>query len=292
MHPTEQQTCGRDNCTGEKEPEHNAVLGKGKSATGARDSSVDGGKTDNRDGDGKEETANDHKVTADTVEPKHAEIHRKRAAKAASSENQRSPVPQPDPPRRSKHTSILKPGATFSGYQESGRQRYEVQVKLLEVDLNSSTLSGFLTIHNLTDAHPLMVTFFKGEVVGPHFSFETKHASWGSSLRNDIQHWARFTPWRLLDIDISNDAENWDYYHNKALQNEYLFMRWKELFLYPDSNISGVKGASFAGFYYLSFNQISGNITGLYFHRSSDMFQQLNLSFVPDAGVSATYEYA
>ena len=274
MHPTQQQECVPvQGCTKNGPVAQPAVAG------------TDTGKDAGKDGDIKDDEKTTERWEKNTLNVEQ-QSRRRDTRKVVS------PVPQPAPPLQSRHTSILKPGAIFSGYQESGRQRYEVQVKLLEVDLNSSTLSGFLTIHNLTDAHPLMVTFFKGEVVGPHFSFETRHPSWESSLRNDIQHWARFTPWRKLDIDISNDAENNSYYQHRALQHEYLFMRWKELFLYPDSNISGVKGASFAGFYYLSLNQVSGNITGLYFHRSSDMFQQLNLSFVPDAGVSATYEYA
>lgn len=280
MHPIQQQECLQTTgCT------KNGAAAQPVTA-GGRETGKETGKETVKDFVVKDEKKTTERRERDTAKVDQQSRRKDRERTAAP------PVPQPAAPPQSKHTSILKPGATFSGYQESGRQRYEVQVKLLEVDLNSSTLSGFLTIHNLTDAHPLMVTFFKGEVVGPHFSFETRHASWETSLRNDIQHWARFTPWRKLDIDISNDAENADYYQHRALQNEYLFMRWKELFLYPDSNISGVKGASFAGFYYLSLNQVSGNITGLYFHRSSDMFQQLNLSFVPDAGMSATYEYA
>lgn len=206
-----------------------------------------------------------------------------------------TPLLQPSPPLEKKSSSILKPGSLFTGYQESGKQRYNVEVKLTEVDLNSSHISGFLTIHNLTESNPLIVTFFKGEIIGKHYTFETKHSKWGSNFRNDIQHWARFPSWRSLDLDLLSNSNNdriISFYNNLALQNENLFMRWKELFLYPDAYVTDIKGASFAGFYYVSFNQLSGSITGLYFHRTSDKFQQLNLSFVPDSGISACYEYS
>jgi hypothetical protein len=192
-----------------------------------------------------------------------------------------------------KFTSFLKPGAKFSGYQESGRQQYQVQIKIIETDLSKSTLSGFLTIHGLTEANPIITTFFRGEIIGPHYSFETKHENWGSDLKNDIQHWARFPSWRALDLNINDNLELRKYYKYKcqALNNEYIFMRWKELFLYPDSQITNVKGASFAGFYYVCLNQITGNITGLYFHKFTDKFQQLNISFVADSGICPIYEY-
>lgn len=201
-------------------------------------------------------------------------------------------IPPPPPLAALKHTSILKPGAQFTGYQESGRQQYQVQVKLLEVDAGQSTLSGLLTIHGLTESYPVITTYFEGEMVGPKYSFETKHDSWGSSPRNDVQHWARFKPWRDLGIQLQHDAMNHLYYQAHAQQGEYLYMRWKEMFLYPNSHITNIKGASFAGFYYICFNRVTGNVVGLYYHKYTDRFQQLNLSFVPDSGVCGTYEYS
>lgn len=192
------------------------------------------------------------------------------------------------------HTSILKPGAIFMGFQESGMQQYKVEVKLIEVNLSDSTMAGLLTIHGLTRAYPVITTFFKGEIIGKNFTFETKHKNWGSNVKNDIQHWSRFQPWRALNLDLSNESnyDVQDYYYGDPLNNVYIFMRWKELFLYPDATITEIKGASFAGFYYICFNQLSGQISGLYFHGQTDKFQQLTLSFVPDRGVCSSYEYS
>ena len=57
-------------------------------------------------------------------------------------------------------------------------------------------------------------------------------------------------------------------------------MRWKEIFMVPDHRILSVEGASFAGFYYICCKPKKGIIDGYYFHRNSDMYQQLLLSYI------------
>ena len=47
-------------------------------------------------------------------------------------------------------------------------------------------------------------------------------------------------------------------------------MRWKEHFLVPDHRVRTINGASFEGFYYISFNQIKGEVSGIYFHSKSE----------------------
>lgn len=54
------------------------------------------------------------------------------------------------------------------------------------------------------------------------------------------------------------------------MQKEHLFMRWKEYFLVPDHRVKTINGASFEGFYYICFNQITGGIEGIYFHAKSE----------------------
>jgi hypothetical protein len=54
------------------------------------------------------------------------------------------------------------------------------------------------------------------------------------------------------------------------MQKEHLFMRWKEYFLVPDHRVKTISGASFEGFYYICFNQVSGSIEGIYFHAKSE----------------------
>ena len=202
------------------------------------------------------------------------------------------PIPPYVPPRTSSFSSsFLKSNAKFTGFQESGRQQYRVHVKLAEVNIETSAISGFLTIHDLTETSSEITTFFIGEIIGPRYSFETKHQSWGTNLRTDVQHWARFPSWRALNIDVQNDINNSEYYNEQAFQQETVFMRWKEMFLCPDANVKQIKGASFAGFYYICFNQILGSFTGLYYHQFTDRFQQLNLSCVQDGGIKQIYQY-
>ncbi|KAH3668263.1 hypothetical protein OGAPHI_002017 [Ogataea philodendri] len=188
-------------------------------------------------------------------------------------------------------SSFLKPNSSFIGSQQSGRSTFEVRVDLKEVDLKRSYLCGFFTIHGLTESHPEFTTFFKGEIIGPHHSFYTANEAWGSSKRNDLQHWSRFPSWRSLEFDPENDLANKPLYDN-ALNNEHLYMRWKEVFLVPDASVKGIVGASFEGFYYVCFNQLTGSISGLYFHQSSGKFQQLELAHVPDGGVLPSFSFA
>ena len=47
-------------------------------------------------------------------------------------------------------------------------------------------------------------------------------------------------------------------------------MRWKETFLVPDHRVREISGASFEGFYYICFSQVTGNVSGIYYHARSD----------------------
>lgn len=192
---------------------------------------------------------------------------------------------------RRRATDVLKPGARFRGFQTSGTREYSVEVMLLEVDLPNSYMSGTLTIHNLTPVNSIITTFFTAEIIGPRHTFITNHDSWGSSIKNDIQHWARFPSWRSLDVDLLKDYKNREWYQTKAFCQNHLYMRWKEHYLYPNPDQTEVKGASFAGFYFISFDREAESFTGIYYYKTTDRFQQLHLSFVPDHGVFRSYEY-
>lgn len=188
-----------------------------------------------------------------------------------------------------KTTSYLRPGMKFTGFQFSGSNQYKVDVKLIDVDLELGFISGSLTIYELTDLNPKITTFFDGEMIGPHHSFETKNINWGSSWNNDVQHWARFDPWRKLNLNL-NQPDNSTYYEN-PLGNQFLYFRWKELFLLDDPHMTDIKGASFAGFYYICFNQVDGALQGMYYHKFSDKFQRLMLSPIDSTSYSV-FEYA
>ncbi len=186
-------------------------------------------------------------------------------------------------------TSILRPGAIFVGSQQSGRSTYEVEVELKSVDLSKSYLSGYLKIQGLTESHPEIITFFESEIISENYSFFTDNKDWGSTDKIDIQHWTKFQNWRN-SLPVKKILDK-NYVHKNFLKHNHIYMRWKERFLVPDAKVENIDGASFAGFYYISFNQKTGNISGLYFHKSSEKFQQLELSYVPSLGVGGSYQF-
>lgn len=187
-----------------------------------------------------------------------------------------------------KTTSYLRPGMKFTGFQFSGSNQYKVDVKLIDVELENGLISGSLKIHGLTDLNPEITTFFNGEMIGPHHSFKTKNIKWESNWNNDIQHWARFDSWRKLNMNL-NQPDN-SIYHSNPLNNQFLYFRWKELFLLNDPHIKDIKGASFAGFYYICFNQLDGTLQGMYYHKYSDKFQKLSLNPIDTTSYSV-FEY-
>lgn len=110
--------------------------------------------------------------------------------------------------------------------------------------------------------------------------------------------------------------------------HQYIYMRWKEEFLLPDSRVKQIPNASFEGFYYIVLNigdgrvmdqdnldmdmdmdtdidkqgnysktnsgtsgSKPGDINGLYYHISSEKFQSLSLNHVDNHGVSSTFDF-
>lgn len=171
-------------------------------------------------------------------------------------------------------SSLLRPGSKFIGSQQSDRQIYNVDVDILTVDTTQSSLTGYLRICGLTEDHPTLTTFFSGEIIGGpshKYSFRTRTPSWGATDKTDLIHWARFPAWRSLskeakrDIDFSYPLDGGEWW-----QQENVYMRWKEHFLVPDHRVRSIAGASFEGFYYATFNQVEGKISGIYFHAKSE----------------------
>ena len=118
----------------------------------------------------------------------------------------------------------------------------------------------------LTEDHPTLTTYFEGEIIGPKFTFQTRHPSWGATDNTDMQHWGRFPAWRPL----AKQAKKPDFHYKNGAQRENIFMRWKESFLVPDHRVREIMGASFEGFYYICFNQVQGTVSGIYFHAKSE----------------------
>jgi len=163
-------------------------------------------------------------------------------------------------------SSYLKPGSIFRGTQQSDRQVYEVEVQLQHVDMQESFLCGYLKIQGLTDDHPTLTTYFESEIIGNKYTFQTRHPEWGSNDKVDMQHWGRFPAWQPL----SKQAKRNGFHYKNFSQRENIFMRWKEYFLVPDHRVRTISGASFEGFYYICFNQVTGSISGIYFHAKSE----------------------
>ncbi|KAL8939381.1 MAG: hypothetical protein Q9216_003394 [Gyalolechia sp. 2 TL-2023] len=203
-------------------------------------------------------------------------------------------------------SSFLRPFSKFRGQQQSDKHVYQVEVELKYVDMAESTLQATPTLplpfsHDsrttsvtyplpnagLTENHPTLTTFFEGEIIGPKYTFQTRHPSWGATDKTDMQHWARFPAWRPL----AKQAKKPDFHYKNFAQRENIFMRWKESFLVPDHRVREISGASFEGFYYICFNQVSGDINGIYFHAKSEKYQQLELKHVPNRGCFPAMEF-
>lgn len=171
-------------------------------------------------------------------------------------------------------SAMLQPYAKYVGTQQSGHHTYNVEVTILTVDMEQSNLSGFLKISNLTPEHPVLETFFTGEIVGgpeQRYSFRTMDPAWGTTEKVDMRHWTRFPAWRQFSSIAKRDM-GFDYPLNGQAwyQQEHVYMRWKERFLAPDHRKSNLSGASFEGFYYICLNQMEGKISGVYFHSHSE----------------------
>ncbi|EAQ87842.1 hypothetical protein CHGG_04461 [Chaetomium globosum CBS 148.51] len=161
----------------------------------------------------------------------------------------------------------LQAGSRFVGTQQSKRQRYEVEVEIKHVDMRESFMCGHLTIQGLADDHPTLTTYFEGEIIGSKHGFVTQHQEWGASEKVDFQHWSKFTAFRPYQKQMRKGTQT---LIKDLDQRENIFMRWKEHFLVPDHRIRTIRNASFEGFYYVCFNQVKGEISGIYFHRKSE----------------------
>lgn len=158
---------------------------------------------------------------------------------------------RPDPRRdisklrcTSRGRGCLFPGAIFNGTQKSGRMSYDVTVQIVNVDMASSHLCGYLNIRGLTDDWPELTTYFDAEIIGQRYGFLTN--KWGATEADDMKHWSRFAPFRPLKNSLIKPGLRFNH-----MNKPFIFMRWKERFLVPDHRVRDINGASFAGFYYV-----------------------------------------
>jgi hypothetical protein len=160
-------------------------------------------------------------------------------------------------------------GSSFSGYQRSKNESYEVNVKIQHVDYDNSYLCGYLCIAHLTKSHPSLTTFFEGEIISERYPFLTR--KWEATEEIDRAHWSKFEDFN----EKYSHSFNFDSFDYKALKDsDYIYMRWKEHFLVPDHTIKHVEGASYAGFYYICYSKRTCQIKGYYFHINSEYFER------------------
>jgi hypothetical protein len=122
-------------------------------------------------------------------------------------------------------------------------------------------------VPGLTDDHPTLTTYFEGELIGTKYGFITEHASWGATDKIDLSHWSKFTAFRPFAKQLRKGGQA---LIGDMAQRENIFMRWKEHFLVPDHRVRMINGASFEGFYYICFNQVRGEVSGIYYHSRSE----------------------
>lgn len=204
------------------------------------------------------------------------------------------------------YNSYLRPNAKFSGFQRSGKSKFDIQIEFKTIDLQNSLVLGFLKINGLTDLYPEITTCFRGEIINnpliptvtniKRYSFLTENKQWASNLRNDLEHWKKLTNnYNLTDDEFLKDLQLINYgVKHKGL----VYMRWKEEFLLPDARVKQLKGASFEGFYYIVLNIGSqndtipfGTVNGLYYHKSSEKFQSLSLRAVDTKGMEEVFNF-
>ncbi|EOB03188.1 Uncharacterized protein C17orf39 [Anas platyrhynchos] len=124
--------------------------------------------------------------------------------------------------------------------------------------------------------YPTLTTFFEGEIISKKHPFLTR--KWDADEDVDRKHWGKFQAFYQYAKTFNSD----DFDYEDLKNGDYVFMRWKEQFLVPDHTIKDISGASFAGFYYICFQKPAASIEGYYYHRSSEWYQSLNLTHVPE----------
>ncbi|ELR57986.1 hypothetical protein M91_06573, partial [Bos mutus] len=139
------------------------------------------------------------------------------------------------------------------------------------VDTGNSYLCGYLKIKGLTEEYPTLTTFFEGEII----SLRSHPAL---ILCSAFGFQGKFLAFYQYAKSFNSD----DFDYEELKSGDYVFMRWKEQFLVPDHTIKDISGASFAGFYYICFQKSAASIEGYYYHRSSEWYQSLNLTHVPE----------
>ncbi|XP_035705928.1 glucose-induced degradation protein 4 homolog [Folsomia candida] len=176
-------------------------------------------------------------------------------------------------------------GSKFDGSQKSRGNSYDVEITFKNVDVQNSHICGYLTIKGLTEEHPIITTFFDGEIISRKYPFLTR--KWDADEEIDRKHWAKFTGFTPYTKSFNSD--NFDF--ESLATSDNVFMRLKEqFFVYPE-NVKDIAGVSFAGFYYICSTNSTATMEGYYYHRGAEWggtdnrYQSLTLSHIPEKSI-------
>ncbi|ORZ12828.1 vacuolar import/degradation protein Vid24 [Absidia repens] len=166
-------------------------------------------------------------------------------------------------------------GSQFIGVQKGAACNYDVSLDILHVDLENDVLCGYLHVTGLTTLPPKITTYFEGEIIGRKYSFLTR--KWLADFSVDSKHWKRFPSFAPFADTFNDDDFSYD-----SVDQDFVYMRWKEKFLVPNHHVNSIDGASYAGFYYICYQRSTERINGFYYCRNNiEWFQELVLSHVP-----------
>ncbi|KAI4807464.1 hypothetical protein KUCAC02_027271 [Chaenocephalus aceratus] len=155
-------------------------------------------------------------------------------------------------------TSLLYSGSRFRGHQKSKGNSYDVEVVLQHVTMEDSYLCGYLKIKGLTEEYPTLTTFFAGEIISRKRPFLTR--KWDADEDVDRKHWGKFQAFYQYAKTFNSD----DFDYEDLKNSDFIFHE--------------VEGA------------VPATIEGYYYHRSSEWYQSLNLTHVPEHS-AAIYEF-
>eukprot|EP00768_Dysnectes_brevis_P007753 gnl/Dysnectes_brevis/6675_a10535_330.p1 GENE.gnl/Dysnectes_brevis/6675_a10535_330~~gnl/Dysnectes_brevis/6675_a10535_330.p1 ORF type:complete len:214 (-),score=31.88 gnl/Dysnectes_brevis/6675_a10535_330:31-672(-) len=160
----------------------------------------------------------------------------------------------------------------YSGFQTcSRRAAVKIHLDILQ-STNNSSCYGYLKTFNLTRQNPIIQTFCVIEVIDEvHHSF-LSGPKYKADYSVDRALWSRFPHFKEHYRDLFVSPEFPARYHQERLTSRYVYLRLKESFLFPEGQ--RLEGCSFDGTYYMVFDRLAKEITGIYFRLLSGLIDQ------------------
>ncbi|KAI3630145.1 hypothetical protein MIR68_011580 [Amoeboaphelidium protococcarum] len=192
---------------------------------------------------------------------------------------------------RGRSVAGIVPSFVYRGQQTSNSQVHDVGVQFLSQDFTRNLLYGYLTISGLTNNQATITTCFEAEMVDDvNSTFLT--GKWDTDAQIDQIHWEQFESYKKLGIDLNEPSSiNHQRVRSQLASSPYVYMRWKERFLYPDHKVKNIDGASYSGFYYVEYDIEQKRFTGYYYHQNSERFQKLSLHLQDGQKSISSYEF-